>query len=96
MQLTNELMVDDYYHLKISSKRLQSGRYQVKFFATVRSKKDLYGYALVEADETLKSVVTKIKKRLHVLDKSQEYRQLHLYHIGEALTTEPNLMIFEE
>lgn len=94
MEVAKDLIIDDYYKLRISSKKLNSGRYQVKFFATVRQDKQLYGYVLVEADETLKSVISRIRKRLKLLDRDAEYAHLHLFHVGqEAQPT--NLMIFE-
>lgn len=94
MQLARDLILDDYYKLRISSKRLTSGRYQVKFFATIRSEKQLYGYVLVEAEETLKSVISRIKKRLKELDYGFESNHLHLYNVGQE-SQPTNLMIFE-
>ena len=94
MEVAKDLILDDYYKLRISSKKLNSGRFQVKFFATVRQDKQLYGYVLVEAEETLKSVISRIRKRLKLLDRDAEYAHLHLFNVGqEAQPT--NLMIFE-
>ena len=94
MQLAKDLILDDYYKLRISSKKLQSGRYQVKFFATIREHKELYGYVLVEADETLKSVISRIRRKLKELDNSIEYRHFHLFNVGQEHQPS-NLMIFE-
>ncbi|MEQ9468151.1 MAG: hypothetical protein RLN88_12110 [Ekhidna sp.] len=79
MEVAKDLILDDYFKLRISSKKLNSGRYQVKFFATVRQDKQLYGYVLVEAEETLKSVISRIRKRLKLLDRDAEYAHLHLF-----------------
>ncbi|MEM7299344.1 MAG: hypothetical protein AAF391_13890 [Bacteroidota bacterium] len=95
MQLAQNLMLDDYYKLRITSKKLTSGKYQVKFFATIKGEKELYGYVLVESNETLKSVIKRIRRRLKVLDSSIEYRHFHLYNIGQEVNVEPNFMIFE-
>ncbi len=94
MQLAKDLILDDYYKLRISSKKLSSGRYQVKFFATIQEEKQLYGYVLVEAEETLKSVISRIKKRLKELDYGYECNHLHLYNVGQE-PQPTNLMIFE-
>lgn len=94
MQAAKDLILDDYYKLRIISKRLNSGRYQVKFFATVKRDKKLYGYVLVEADETLKSVIGRIRKRLKVLEASVEHRHFHLFNVGRD-TQPSNLMIFQ-
>ena len=95
MEIAKNLVLDDYYKLKISSKKLTSGRFQVKFFATIKSDKQLYGYLLVESSETLKSVINKIRKRLKVLDHTHEYQHFHLYHIGKESQDESNFLIFE-
>jgi len=94
MQLAKDLILDDYYKLRINSKKLNSGRYQVKFFATIRQGKQLYGYVLVEADETLRSVIHRIRKRLNELDRSVESRHFHLLSVGKE-SQPTNLMIFE-
>lgn len=94
MEVTQDLILDDYYKLRINAKKLTSGRFQVKFHAKVRQEKELYGYVLVESSETLKSVILKIKGRLNVLDHSGEYRHFHLYHIGKE-TQEDTILIFE-
>ena len=95
MQLAKDLVLDDYYKLRITSKKLSSGRFQVKFFATIKKEKELYGYLLVGSDETLKSVIQKIRKRLQVLEHSFEFHHFHLYNIGQELHDEANFMIFE-
>lgn len=95
MQLAQNLMLDDYYKLRITSKKLSSGKFQVKFFATIKKEKELYGYVLVDSDETLKSVINRIRKRLKILDSSIEYKHFHLYNIGQEVDVEPNFMIFE-
>lgn len=93
MELAKELILDDKYRLRISSKKLQSGRYQVKFFATIKKSKELYGYVLVESGETLKSVINRIQERLKELDTSAEYHHFHLFQVGKE-ELHDNLMIF--
>ena len=95
MQIARNLILDDYYKLKITSKKLSSGRFQVKFFATIKNDKQLYGYVLVEPTETLKSVIDKIRKRLKILDQTHEYQHFHLYDIGGKAQDNPNFLIFE-
>ena len=41
-----DVTFDDDYSLKLTSKKLQSGKCQVKFFANVRDRQDMYGYVL--------------------------------------------------
>ena len=93
MEVTRDLILDDYYKLRITSKKLNSGRYQVKFFATIKSKQ-LYGYVLVEAEETLRSVIQRIRTRLNELDQTADYHHLHLFQIGQH-SQPANVMIFQ-
>ncbi|MEM0939912.1 MAG: hypothetical protein AAF600_13685 [Bacteroidota bacterium] len=95
MELVKDIILDDCFKLKITSKKLSSGRFQVKFSATIKSDKCIYGYLLVEPSETLKSVIKKIRKRLNMLDQSDEYQHFHLYQIGRQHQEEPNFLIFE-
>ncbi len=58
------------YKLKLSSKRLKSGKYQVKFHLTKAEHKDLYGYLLTSGGTSVKEVVTRIYDRLGLRDHS--------------------------
>lgn len=108
MQLTNDFRVsdlvlaanadvsfDDNYKLKITSKRLKSGKCQVKFSATVREQKDMYGYVLVDADRTLKEVVVGIREKLHTIRQTRDFHNLHLYSIGKNGNDALNFIIFD-
>lgn len=95
MSPLNDVVLDEEYKLRITSKRLKSGNYQVKFLASVRDKKSLYGYLLVDANETLKNVISKIKRRLHMIDVDSNERSFDLYNMRQELIHEPNFMIFQ-
>lgn len=91
----NDLILDDQYKLRITSKKLKSGSYQVKFFASVQRKRELYGYLLVGADETLKNVINKIRGRLRSLDIEEDKRYFDVYNLRSETVHEPNFMIFQ-
>jgi len=95
MEVMKDLILNDKYRLKITSKKLTSGRFQVKFYATIKKRKQLYGYLLVEPEESLKEVVTKIRERLNMLNHSVEHRHFHLYNIGYTAREDPKFLIFE-
>ena len=95
MEVMKDLILDDHYRLRISSKKLISGRFQVKFYATVKEHKELYGYLLVEPENSLKEVVGIIRERLNVLDHSIEHRHFHLYDLGHSVQNDPNFLIFD-
>ena len=64
------------YKLRLSSKRMKSGKLQVKFYASIHPENRLYGYIMVEAATTLKEVVGIIETGLGSIEKSG----LGLYH----------------
>ncbi len=91
----NDLILDDHYKLRITSKKLKSGNYQVKFFASVKKQRELYGYLLVGADETLKNVIKKIRQRLHSIDLNEDGKYFDVYNLRNEAIHEPNFMIFQ-
>lgn len=86
---------DDDYCLKLTSKKLKSGKCQVKFYATVQDYRELYGYVLVDAEKTLKDVVTDIKEKLHTIRLTREFHHLHLYSIGKDGRETTDFIIFD-
>jgi hypothetical protein len=105
--LSNETTMDDWHHgladvsfsdqykLKLSSKKLNSGKCQVKFYATVHGRRDLYGYVLVAADETLKAVVREIKCKLETIHHTSDFQHIHLYSLGRPQANPFNFMVFD-
>lgn len=90
-----EVTYDDYYNLKLTSKKLKSGKCQVKFSATIREKQDMYGYVLVDAEKTLKDVVVNIKEKLKAIRQTRDFHHLHLYSIGKKEKGDMNFIIFD-
>jgi hypothetical protein len=91
-----QLTFDDLYRLKISSKKLNSGKCQVKFYATVEERKDLYGYVLVDGDQTLKDVINKIKSKLTTISMTRDFHHIHLYSIGKSAQDDLGFIIFDK
>ncbi|MDH3711433.1 MAG: hypothetical protein OER04_16180 [Cyclobacteriaceae bacterium] len=87
------------YKLRLISKKLQSGKFQVKFYASDASKtprdQELYGYVLVDAKDTLKQVVNAIKMRLHLMDEANDYYHNHLYAVRKEPPPNSEFMIFK-
>ena len=52
------------YKLKLSSKRLRSGKYQVKFYLSKPENNGFYGYLLTSGGTSVKDVVARIYDRL--------------------------------
>lgn len=83
------------YNLKLSSKRLKSGKCQVKFSASLTRKKQLYGYVLVNAEDTLKEVVTSIKSRLDLVKQRDTIHHINLYAVGQSRDITDNFIVFD-
>ncbi|MDN5214143.1 hypothetical protein QQ020_18850 [Fulvivirgaceae bacterium BMA12] len=83
------------FGLKLYSKKLASGRCQVKFYVNTAGQKRLYGYTLVEAHTTLKEVVKTITDRIRRQQRSDSYHHAHLFALGKKQEDWTNFMIFE-
>ena len=95
MEIEESLIWNGNYDLKIESKRLISGNFQVKFFARLRLKKFFYGYILVDAACSLKEAILKISNNLFLIQSQKDFRQRHLYSIGKFSKLDLNLIIFD-
>lgn len=85
------------YKLRLCSKKLNSGKFQVKFYASTGEEgKDLYGYVLVDAKDTLKRVVNTIKSRLNLMQEANEYYHTHLYAVRKTPLPKSDFVIFKQ
>ena len=89
------LSLADAYRLKLSSKKLKSGKCQVKFHATIARGKQLYGYVLVDACDTLRQVVNVINERLDMVKTTDTVHHINLYAIGKHNHLSPNFLVFD-
>jgi len=84
------------HRLRLNIRRLHSGKCQIKFYATIRQKKEIYGYVLAEAEDTLKQVVMKIRDHLELLEKVDSYQHFNLFRIGRVSKRDDNILIFKK
>ncbi|MEQ8244821.1 hypothetical protein [Fulvivirga sp.] len=82
------------YKLSLLSKRLSSGKCQIKFVVTNDTKEELYGYMLAESRTTLREVVSKIEKEVKNMTFGDNYYHSHLYNLAEKQSKE-HLLIFK-
>ncbi len=85
----------DGLQIKIESKKLKSGKCQVKFFTTGFLDDDFYGYALVEGDKTLMEVVEEIKTRLRDVRSVNNYYHQNLFSIKRDRQRVEDFVIFK-
>jgi hypothetical protein len=83
--------------IKLSSKRLSSGRCQVRFqVAEEATGSSWYGYTLVDPKDTLKEVVARIENTVNYPDVAHAKTQTPLYHLVSSNYRKENMMIFRD
>ena len=82
------------YKLKIDSKKLESGKHQVRFQTQNENEKSKYGYILAEEGSTLKEVIERIRRELIAMKKGDLYFHSHLYSLGKTKQRN-NIFVFE-
>jgi len=92
----NAVTENEDFKLKLTSKRLLSGRHQVKFEVKNPARKKLYGYLLAEPNSTITEVVEKIINRISALNERDEYYHGHLYSMASIRRRDDDIMIFEK
>ena len=84
------------YKLRLFSKKLSSGNYQIKFHARKENQHKKYGYVLVPEGSTLRDVVSMIRTELSKSNKGDLYHHGHLYSLGKPIQRNHNLVIFDK
>lgn len=90
-----EFNIGGEYDLRISSKKLKSGKCQVKFHASMREEKKMYGYILADKGETLTNVVEKIVLRLDKVSTRDSLHHINLFSLGAQNPHSSNMIMFE-
>lgn len=83
--------------IKLSSKRLSSGRCQVRFqVAEELTGASWYGYTLVDPKDTLKEVVARIENTVNYPTAKGQPITTPLYHLVSSNYRKENMMIFRD
>jgi hypothetical protein len=82
------------FKLKLSSKRLHSGRFQVNF-STVGFDQGYYGYVLAESKTSVHEVVERIGRHLEAFHETDKYYQPNLFSLGKRKPGSEGIMIFK-
>lgn len=77
--------------LKLKSKKLKSGNYQVKFYLDSDNGKTKYGYLLAEPRTPVREVVERIYEKL--MNSTVDVRHQHLLSLGKVVQ-EREVMLF--
>ena len=84
----------DGFQIRIERKMLKSGKSQIKFYTYGTSGEDLYGYALVDGQKTLREVVWEIKSKLNKMGNPDSYLQRNLFSFQRDRICEHDFVIF--
>jgi hypothetical protein len=80
--------------LKLTSKKLESGRFQINF--STEGSLGYYGYLLSEPNTSVSDVVTKISRHLESMQNSERYFQRNLYSLGKREINSGRILIFKK
>lgn len=83
------------YKLSLMSKRLKSGKCQIKFSVCDLDTEVAYGYLLSEAQTTLREVVGKIEQKVRVSIDGDRLYHPHLYNLQQR-KMENDVVIFKQ
>lgn len=84
----------DALKLKIESKRLNSGRYQVNF--STDASFGFYGYLLAEPQTSVTEIIEKISRHLHAFNNEERYFQRNLFSLGNRKVNSGRILIFKK
>ncbi len=85
----------DAIKLKLKSKKLQSGRFQVGF-STEGTSNGYYGYLLTEPQTPVSEVIQKIDRHIRAMTDSEKYLQRNLFSFGNRQNNSGRILIFKK
>ncbi|HOO09823.1 MAG TPA: hypothetical protein PKW06_07785 [Cyclobacteriaceae bacterium] len=80
--------------LKLSSKKLKSGKFQVSF-STVGVAQECYGYMLAEPKTSVHDVIAKINRHVQAMQTSDLYHQRNLFSLGKREINSGRILIYK-
>lgn len=83
------------FKLKIQSKRLDSGRFQVNFSTNHIPDGGFYGYLLAEPKTSITDIVNKISRHVEAMNNSERYFQRNLFSLGNRKMNSGRILIFK-
>jgi len=85
----------DALKLKIESRKLTSGRYQVNF-STNATTCGYYGYLLAEPKTSVTDIIEKITRHIHAFNNEERYLQRNLFSLGRRKNNTGRILIFKK
>lgn len=85
--------------MKLCSKKLRSGKCQIKFHVTPPSSieaSSYYGYMLAESGSTLREVVRQIEEQVKQIGDKERVYQDHLFNLSRRAERQSPIYFFKE
>ena len=82
------------FRLNLTSKKLNSGRFQVNF-TTEGFSQELYGYLLAEPKTSVREVVEKINRHIDAMRCSDRYYQRNLFSLINREANSGKILIYK-
>ena len=82
--------------LKLHSKKLASGKCQIKFHWNGKNMDPVYGYLLTDGDRTFRDVIREIRREVDKVRKPDWYYHRHLYQLGYPPEYRRDLIIYKD
>ncbi len=80
--------------LKLTSKRLNSGRFQVNFSTHILSQ-EFYGYLLAEPQTPVREVIEKISRHVDAMKYAERYLQRNLFSLTHREINSGRILVFK-
>ncbi|MGE0772772.1 MAG: hypothetical protein AB7K37_13740 [Cyclobacteriaceae bacterium] len=80
--------------LKLKSKKLNSGRFQVNFF-TEGLKQEYYGYLLTEPRTSVREIMEKIGRHVEAAQLKDRYFQRNLFSLQKREVNSGRILVFK-
>jgi len=82
------------HRLKLKSKKLSSGRFQIDF--STEGLNGFYGYLLAEPKTSVTEVIEKIDRHIKAMANTERYFQRNLYSFGNRQNNSGRILIFKK
>lgn len=82
----------DALKLKIQSRKLKSGRFQVNFST---GESGYYGYLLAEPSTSVNDIIEKINRHVDAMSNTERYFQRNLFSLGNREINRGRILIFK-
>lgn len=89
-----QMLVSGPEKIRIFSKKLPSGKCQVKFYITTHDGSPYYGYLLVEPGNTVRHVIEIILEKIKEMERPEEFYHKYLFNVGKRPYLAPDFMLF--